>query len=171
MSQRLVQPTERFQRRSGIITCSLLRTHASDMKAILQILAALILFSIAVQFVSSPRIERGPPSALAPFAKYVADRVDPAQLQTWASNVVATHSREGDPLIEVPWQIAQIPAPCTSWTGTILWPEDTNAPVRLRFVSVGGFGSYGIIVGPQWWLDTYERSEMVAPGIYVEMYP
>jgi hypothetical protein len=36
---------------------------------------------------------------------------------------------------------------------------------------MGGFGSYGLLIGPMWFIDTYELSEAVADGIYIRRYP
>lgn len=141
------------------------------MKPTVQVLAALMGFAVIILLTSPPRARQTPPSALVPLAKFIAERVDPIQLQNWASNVVATRSRDDDLLVNIPPSIRLFPAPFSPWTGRIAWPASTNLPTLVECVSVGGFGGYGLIIGPQWWSDSYERSEMVANGIFIRRYP
>lgn len=62
------------------------------MKPTVQVLAALMGIAVIILLTSPPRARQTPPSALVPLAKFIAERVDPIQLQSWASNVVATRS-------------------------------------------------------------------------------
>jgi hypothetical protein len=144
------------------------------IKASTQIFAAGLVLVAVLFLARSPEDRSRPPLGLRSFAKFVRECVPPVRLQKWASNVVAQADQATNPApIEVPvppefnWRI---PAPCLPWRARILKPMGTNGPSVIELQSFSPGGGYGIVIGPPWFLDAYERSEPVTDGIYVRRY-
>lgn len=137
----------------------------------LQILGAAIVLIAVVLWTAPRRSHTSMPPTLRGVADLVKISVDPLLLQTWASNVVAGNEIVSGSPNALPPFIRWIPAPCSPWTAQIHESSELKGLKTVELHSIGGFGSYGIVIAPQWWLDTYELSEPVAPGVYVRRYP
>ena len=97
-------------------------------------------------------------------------------LQTWATNLLTRYETNATaavsqeiPLSELPAVLSSVRAPCASWRARI---EQEGGYSVVHLFSVGGFGGYGLTVGPlQLEMMTDKYCARVAPGIYAQRYP
>jgi len=110
-----------------------------------------------------------PPGDLKALAGWVERSVDVAALRYWADDVLSARAT-GTEIPSLPRFLMELPAPCAPWS---LWPE-TDAETRpdlVELLSLGGFGSYALVIGPPHWTDDWDRSERVAAGVFVRRSP
>ena len=91
------------------------------------------------------------------------------QWQAWAVEVLE-RSRTNSVLparSEWPAFVTRLTPPCTDWQLVIGRNESTS---NISLVSMGGFGSFGVDIGPATFVEPWnpnERSRQVYPGVYV----
>jgi hypothetical protein len=99
-----------------------------------------------------------------------------AALQRWATNLVARYetnvvgtTNDEIPATELPAALRSVRAPCSPWHARI---ERENGYGVVHLTSVGGFGGYGLTIGPpQMEMTTDKYCARVAPGFYAHRYP
>jgi hypothetical protein len=105
--------------------------------------------------------------------QHLADQVKTAataeQWQTWAAQVLERSKTNSGaiPRSEWPAFVQRIDAPCTEWQ---LIPRGrSGSSSNISLVSFGGFGSFGIDVGPPTFPEPQgdAHCKQVYPGVYV----
>ena len=91
------------------------------------------------------------------------------QWQAWAVQVLERAKTNSSPVPRSEWPafIASITPPCTEWQ---LFTGRNGSTSNISLVSLGGFGSFGIDIGPASFVEPTrpdEHCEQVYPGIYV----
>ena len=128
----------------------------------MQVLTAGVVLLAVLLLLRSPGDPSRPPVGIRNYANFVRQNVPPERLQQWASNVVQTaEGTNNATFFDVPvppefnWRI---PPPCAPWRARLSKPDGTNGPTVVELISIGGFGSYGLVIGPREYVDSYELS-------------
>jgi hypothetical protein len=119
-----------------------------------------IFSSVVLLFLSRHETSRSVPLRLKPLAKFYHDSIAPERFRAFASNVLAEPATNG----QSRWigkTVPDFPAPANAW----IVAGSTNSIVTL--VSLGGFSSYTLTIGPEWFAPGDIRAEKIASGIYL----
>ena len=131
------------------------------MRTTAKLIGAFIIFAwIVLAFLSHHQVSARVPVRLKSLAKYYRDSIGPERLRTVASNILIESSTNLGQSNGRP--VRDFPAPANPWIVRV----SSNSIVQL--VSLGGFASYSLTIGPEGYVPPDLRAEEIAPGIYVD---
>jgi hypothetical protein len=130
------------------------------MRTATKLMSAFVIFVVVVLFCSHEETSTRLPYRLKSLAEYYRKSVGPERLRKLANNVLAESSTNNmSPSIGK--AVRDFPAPANPW----IVDGSTNSIVFM--VSHGGFSSYSLIIGPEWYSPADLHAEEIAPGIYI----
>jgi hypothetical protein len=102
-------------------------------------------------------------------ANQVRNAATAQQWQAWAVQVLERSKTNSVPPPRSEWPafVGRLSPPCSDWE---LWIGRNGSTSNIALVSVGGFGSFGVDIGPATFVEPAipsERCQQVYPGVYV----